>query len=67
LHGLHTKGLTSIQVVYVEEDEVEAEDPFAAGQEDDRDQASGEESDEEDEELQDANHDSALYDESDSE
>lgn len=46
---------------------MEAEDPFAAGQEDDRDQASGEESDEEDEELQDANHDSALYDESDSE
>ena len=46
---------------------MEAEDPFAAGQEDDRDHASGEESDEEDEESQDANHDSALYDESDSE
>lgn len=52
----------------MEEDEVEAEDPFAAGAEDDGSQGSGEEeSDAEDEELQDVNHGDALYDDSDSE
>jgi hypothetical protein len=49
-----------VQVVYVEEDEVEAEDPFAPRAEDYGSRGSAEEdSDAEDEELQDVDH---LYD-----
>lgn len=55
------------QVVYVEEDEVEAEDPFAAGQDDGVGQDTEEDSDVGDEDLQGANHDDALFDESDDE
>ena len=52
--------LLYVQVVYVEEDEVEAEDPFAPGAEDNGSQGSAEEeSGAEDEELQDVDH---LYD-----
>ena len=50
----------NVQVVYVEDDEVEAEDPFAPGAEDYGSLGSAEEeSNAEDEELQDVEH---LYD-----
>ena len=61
LHMIFAEGdFENAQVVYVEEDEVEAEDPFAADQEDGGSQDSGEESDEGDEDLQDVNHDDVL-------
>ena len=60
-------GIVDAQVVYVEEDEVEAEDPFAAEEGDGGSQQSGGDSDEGDEDLQDANHDNALYDDSEDE